>query len=95
VGYFGTTDPARQDRRQATHNGYAGSIERDFLCEQKWWAMANAAHEFPKWQTVYFYYNTWRKGGLWGKWNAILREQVRVEQGRESTPSAAILGGFA
>ncbi|MEP7287867.1 MAG: transposase [Chloroflexota bacterium] len=20
-------------------------------------------HEFPKWQTVYYYYNTWRKNG--------------------------------
>ena len=24
-------------------------------------------HEFPKWQTVYNYYNTWRKVGLWGQ----------------------------
>ena len=48
-------------------------------------------HEFPKWQTVYYYYNTWRKAGLWGKWNALLREKVRVEEGREPTPSAAVL----
>ena len=48
-------------------------------------------HEFPKWQTVYYYYNTWRKAGLWGEWNALLREKVRVEVGREPTPSAAIL----
>ena len=48
-------------------------------------------HEFPKWQTVYYYYNTWRKVGLWGQWNALLREKVRVQDGREPTPSAAIL----
>ena len=48
-------------------------------------------HEFPKWQTVYYYYNSWRKAGLWGQWNAVLREKVRVEEGREATPSAAIL----
>lgn len=48
-------------------------------------------HEFPKWQTVYYYYNTWRKAGLWGQWNALLRERVRKAAGREATPSAAIL----
>jgi putative transposase len=48
-------------------------------------------HEYPKWQTVYYYYNTWRKAGLWGQWNALLREQVRKAAGREATPSAAIL----
>ena len=48
-------------------------------------------HEFPKWQTVYYYYNTWRKAGLWGQWNALLRERVRKAAGREASPSAAIL----
>ena len=48
-------------------------------------------HEFPKWQTVYFYYNTWRKAGLWGQWNALLREKVRRAEGREATPSAGIV----
>jgi putative transposase len=48
-------------------------------------------HEFPKWQTVYYYYNTWRKAGLWGQWNTLLRERVRQAAGREATPSAAIL----
>jgi putative transposase len=48
-------------------------------------------HEFPKWQTVYYYYNAWRKAGLWAQWNALLRERVRQAAGREATPSAAIL----
>jgi putative transposase len=34
-------------------------------------------HEFPKWSTVYYYYTTWRQAGLWGQWNALLRERVR------------------
>ncbi len=46
-------------------------------------------HEFPKWQTVFYYYNTWRKAGLWG--HALLRERVRQAEGHEATPSAAIL----
>jgi putative transposase len=48
-------------------------------------------HEFPKWQTVYFYYNTWRKSGQWSAWNAVLREKVRRAEGREASPSAAII----
>jgi putative transposase len=48
-------------------------------------------HEFPKWATVYYYYNTWRKAGLWGQWNGLLREKVRKAEGREATPSAAII----
>src|SRR5260221_525955 len=35
-------------------------------------------HEFPKWQTVYYYFNTWRKAGLWAQWNGLLREKVRT-----------------
>ncbi len=48
-------------------------------------------HEFPKWPTVYDYYNTWRQAGLWGQWNALLGERVRQAAGRDATPSAAIL----
>jgi putative transposase len=48
-------------------------------------------HEFPKWETVYYYYNTWRKNGCWSEWNRILREKVRIAEGREATPSAAII----
>lgn len=48
-------------------------------------------HEFPKWQPVYYDYTTWRKAGLWGEWNALLRDKIRAQEGREPTPSAAIL----
>src|SRR5260221_14777504 len=48
-------------------------------------------HEFPKWETVYGYYNTWRKAKLWGQWNGLLREKVRLAEGREATPRAAIM----
>jgi putative transposase len=45
-------------------------------------------HDFPKWQTVYYYFNTWRKSGVWRSINDTLREQVREAEGREKTPSA-------
>jgi putative transposase len=48
-------------------------------------------HDFPPKGTIYHYYNTWRKNGLWGQINAALREKVRQVEGRQSSPSAASL----
>ena len=48
-------------------------------------------HDFPPWQTVYHYFRIWRKDGTWATIHTGLREQVRVAEGREPTPSAAIL----
>ena len=48
-------------------------------------------HDLPPWQTVYGYYWQWCKNGLWEKINAVLVEKVRLKQGREPKPSAAII----
>ena len=48
-------------------------------------------HDFPAKGTVYHYYNTWRKSGLWQEMNAALRTELRQELGREASPSAAII----
>ena len=48
-------------------------------------------HEYPPWQTVYDYFRQWRADGTWERINTALREQLRVRQGRQPTPSAAIL----
>jgi putative transposase len=47
--------------------------------------------DFPHWKTVYHYFNSWRKSGVWQALNSALREQVRQRAGRELTPSAAII----
>lgn len=46
-------------------------------------------HDFPPKGTVYYYFNTWRKNGVWERMNTVLRQQVRQAAGREATPSAA------
>jgi putative transposase len=48
-------------------------------------------HEYPPWQTVYYYFRRWRIDGTWEQINTALRERVRIKLGREPTPSAAIL----
>ena len=48
-------------------------------------------HDFPPWSTVWSYFRIWRNDGTWERIHTTLREQVRVKQGREPTPSAAII----
>ena len=48
-------------------------------------------HEFPPWSTIWSYFRQWRNDGTGPRIHTALREQVRVKQGREPTPSAAIL----
>jgi len=44
--------------------------------------------EFPHWKTVNDYFSKWRKNGTWQRMNDALRAQVRVQAGRQATPSA-------
>jgi len=48
-------------------------------------------YEFPCYQTVYHYFRTWRLDGTWERIHTWLRERVRLQVGREPTPSAAII----
>ena len=47
--------------------------------------------DFPPWPTVHDYYRRFRREGIWEKVHSRLREQVRVEAGRQASPSAAII----
>lgn len=48
-------------------------------------------HDLPPWGTVHYYYRRFRREGLWQDIHDRLREQVRVDAGKEKTPSAAII----
>lgn len=48
-------------------------------------------HDLPAWQTAYYYFRRWRDDGTWETINTALRERLRVQLGREPTPSAAVL----
>lgn len=47
--------------------------------------------DFPNWSTVYGIFRRWRQAGLWQKIHDALREQVRKQVGKKSTPIAAII----
>ena len=48
-------------------------------------------HDFPNWSTVYGYFNHWSKDGTWERIHAQLRRDLRVAEGRDPEPSAAIM----
>jgi transposase len=47
--------------------------------------------DFPPWQTVYQQFRCWRQSRVWERVGKTLREQGRKAQGRNATPSVAII----
>ncbi len=48
-------------------------------------------HDFPPWKTAYHYFRAWRLDGTWERRHEALRDAVRRADGREASPSAAVL----
>ena len=48
-------------------------------------------HEFPPYQTVYGLFRRWAKAGAWQQIHDALRDLVRVHEGRDPAPTAAII----
>jgi putative transposase len=46
-------------------------------------------HDFPAWQTVYYYFRKWRDAEWFVNWNDDLRIETRLAAGRDPEPSAA------
>jgi putative transposase len=81
---------AKPGGRPALHD------RRELVDAMLYWLRAGCAwrllpHDFPPWQTVYHYWRLWRQQGRWERILARLREQERLRQGRDPTPSAAVL----
>ena len=47
--------------------------------------------EYPKWQSVYTYFRTWRDDGTWQRIHDTLRAQLRRREGRHKHPTAGSL----
>lgn len=48
-------------------------------------------HDMPVWSTVYDYFRQFRKAGVWLCIHDTLRAQLRSQEGRQESPSAAII----
>ena len=48
-------------------------------------------HDFPPQRTVYHYFWSWGKTDEWQRIHDLLRRKVRVQAGREASPSAGSL----
>ncbi len=47
--------------------------------------------EYPKWQTVYYYFRLWREAQWFIALNDKLRQKIRLLSGKQQNPSAAII----
>jgi len=48
-------------------------------------------NDFPPYSTVYYYFRRWQRRGIWEQINQVLREQVRLKQGKSPQSTAAIV----
>lgn len=47
--------------------------------------------EYPRWQSVYYYFQQWQRDGTWKRLHDTLRAQVREAAGRHKHPTAGCL----
>jgi putative transposase len=47
--------------------------------------------DYPKWQSVYYYFSIWRDDGIWQRMHDTLRAEVRTKEGRHKHPTAGSL----
>src|SRR3954451_22794490 len=48
-------------------------------------------HDFPPWETASYRFYARRDAGVWERAHSALRQGIRASDGREPTPSAAII----
>jgi transposase len=51
----------------------------------------NLPGDFPAWQTVYTYFRSWVRLGIWEQINLALVRKVRHSVGREAEPSLTVI----
>ena len=81
----------RSNRGRKRIHSYREILNAIFYLLRSGCAWRMLPHEFPPWKTVYHYFRFWRLNGVWEHMNTVLRTELRIANGRESEPSAAIL----
>ena len=79
------------------HRGAPRKVSRRYVINAIFYVLRSGCawrllpHEFPKWKTVYGIFLKWRNEGTRRKIHDTLRNQLRRQEGRETSPSAAII----
>lgn len=81
--------PKKRGRQRETNIKEVVNAIMYLLCEGCQWRAL--PHGFPPWQTVRTYFDKWKRKKVWYKLNKVLREQVRIQEGRNSQASAAAI----
>ena len=81
----------RTNRGRKRVHSYREILNAIFYLLRSGCAWRMLPHEFPYWKTVYHYFRLWRLEGIWEHINTVLRTELRIANGREPEPSAAIL----
>ena len=93
MGHPRTVDPSSQARKSPQKCRYAPHSQRHLCCAvlRSGGAWRLLPHEYPAWSTVYDSFRKWRNAGVWEQLVRTLRERLRVQAGRQPTPSAGII----
>jgi putative transposase len=75
--------PARLDRREV--------VNALFYCTRTGCPWRLLPHEFPKWESVRYYFDKWSRDGTWERINTALVQQVREQDGRRAQPTAFVI----
>ena len=62
-----------------------------FICARTGCSWEMLPHDFPAYSTVYYYFRRWHKRGRGEQINQLLREQIRMKQGKYPQATAAIV----
>lgn len=48
-------------------------------------------HDFPPWQSVYYYFRKWKNDGTWERIHSVLYTETRIHERRNPEPSVGII----
>ncbi|MBE9166014.1 transposase [Pleurocapsales cyanobacterium LEGE 06147] len=70
--------------------------EREIVNAVLYWSRSGCPwellpHDFPDYKTVYSYFRSWQRKGVWERIHAQLTTKVRLQEGKQETATAAII----
>lgn len=83
-------EPYLKDKRKRRYS-YRSLLNALFYLVKTGCQWRMLPHDFPKWQTVYFYFSRWKRDGTLEHIQQTLVEKQRLKAGRKAEPTVGIL----